>query len=254
MDLCNLLDSGRVTGNSSLMGLRKSFRPSEIRNFVVADCVPGVMRLFILLTAACLCAGLTFAQAQKQSTGSTQAASAGADSKKPTKAAPFPLQLETRLPFEPAAFPSGPHVYLMYELHLTNYLPMPLSLARIEVLDADAIDAQRIANFEAEQLESMPQPLGGRNLADRKERLVIAEGQSAIVYMCITFDQNARIPNKLVHRVSTADPAVEGTVGGTHHAELHVLGPPVEGANWFCSRAELPRWRFNREESRHVCS
>ncbi len=202
---------------------------------MVADCVPGVMRRFIVLTAACLCAGLTFAQAEKQSTGSTQATSSGPDDKKPTNAAPFPLQLEMRVPFEPRAFPSGPHVYLMYELHLTNYLPMPLSLARIDVLDADAVDAQPIASFEAAQLESMLQPLGRRNLADRKERLVMAGGQSAIAYMCITFDRKARIPNKLAHRVSTADSAVEGIVIGTHQAELHVLGPPVVGANWLAA-------------------
>jgi hypothetical protein len=137
-----------------------------------------------------------------------------------------------RVPFEPTAFPSGPHIYLMYELHLTNYLPMPLSLARIDVLDADSEDAQSIASFRAEQLESMLQPLGARKLADPKENLIIGAGQSAIVYMCITFDHKARIPDKLVHRVSTADAALEGAVIGTHHTELHVLGPPVEGANW----------------------
>ena len=35
------------------------------------------------------------------------------------------------MPFDPTAFPSGPHVYLMYELHLTNLMPMPISLSRI---------------------------------------------------------------------------------------------------------------------------
>src|SRR6516162_9803022 len=192
------------------------------------------MHLFALVTAASLGVGLTFAQAEKQSTGSAQAANSAADNKKAAKA-PFPLQLEMRVPFEPTAFPSGPHVYLMYELHLTNYLPTPLSLARIEVLDADALDAQPIADFTAEQLESMLQPLGGRNLADRKEKLVIGGGQSAIAFMCVTFSRNARIPDKLTHRVSTAEAAVEGTIIGTHHTELHVLGPPVEGANWLAA-------------------
>jgi len=191
------------------------------------------MRPFILLTSACLCVGLTFAQAEKQSTGSIQAAGSGADNEKPTKAAPFPLQLEIRVPFEPTAFPSGPHVYLLYELHLTNYLPMPLPLARIEVLDA--VDARPIVSLQSEQLESMPQPLGGRNLPDRKERLVIAGGQSAIAYMCVTLDRNERIPNKLMHRVSTADSTIEGTIIGTHHSELHVLGSPVEGADWLAA-------------------
>jgi len=115
---------------------------------------------------------------------------------------------------------------------LTNYLPMPLSLTQIEVLDADAVGAHPIASFGAEQLASMLQPLGARNLADSKEKLVIGGGQTAIVYMCVTFDRKARIPAKLVHRVSTADATLEGAAIGTHHTELLVLGPPVEGANW----------------------
>jgi hypothetical protein len=190
------------------------------------------MRPLVLLTAACLSAGVTFPQANTPSSVSAQAAGSGTDTRRATQAAPFPLQLEMRVPFEPTAFPSGPHIYLMYELHLTNYLPMPLSLALMEVLDGDSEDAQPIASFGAEQLESMLQPVGARNLADPKEKLVIGGGQSAIVYMCVTFEPKARIPNKLVHRVSTADAALEGAVIGTHHTELHVLGPPVEGENW----------------------
>ena len=140
-----------------------------------------------------------------------------------------------RVPFEPTAFPSGPHFYVMYELHLTNFGAVPLSLSRIEVLDADVETAQPIATFEAEQLEAMLQPLGGRTLSNRKERLVMAGSQSAIVFMSVEFDRSARIPNRLAHRVSSADSAGEGAVITTHHTELHVLGPPVEGANWLAA-------------------
>ncbi len=190
------------------------------------------MRLVILLTAACFYACLTFAQAETPSKSSAQAAGSGTDAQKATQAAPFPLQLEMRVPFDPTAFPSGPHIYLMYELHLTNYLPMPLSLTRIEVLDADAAGAHPIASFGADQLASMLQPLGARNPAAPREKLVIGAGQSAIAYMCVTLDRKAQIPAELVHRVSTADAALEGAVIGTHHTELLVLGSPVEGAGW----------------------
>lgn len=84
------------------------------------------------------------------------------------------------MPFEPTAFPSGPYVYLFYELHLTNFMPKPVSLSRVEVLDGDTETSQPIATFEAQQLEAMVQPLGGRTLSDRKERLVIEGGQSAM--------------------------------------------------------------------------
>ena len=78
-----------------------------------------------------------------------------------------------RVPFEPTAFPSGPHFYVTHELHLTNFATTPLFPSRIEVLDADAGAAQQIATLEAEQLEAMLQPLGGKTRSDPKERLVI---------------------------------------------------------------------------------
>ena len=181
------------------------------------------MRLVILLAAAaCLFSCPTIAQTQNQRS----------DNKAAAKQAPWPLQLEMRVPFEPTAFPSGRQVYLTYELHLTNFMPMPISLSRIEVLDADAGTSKPVATFEAAQLETMMQPLGGKALSDPKDRLVIADGQNAIAFMSIALDRGSHIPSRLFHRVSTGDSDEEGAVISTHHTELHVLGPPVEGADW----------------------
>jgi len=194
------------------------------------------MRLLILLGAASLCSCPTIAQPDNQLTGNSQAQNLRSDNKNSAvKPAPWPPQLEMRVPFEPTAFPSGPHFYVMYELHLTNFGTTPLSLNRIEVLDADAGAAQPIATFEAGQLEAMLQPLGGKTLSDPKERLVIADGQSAIAFMSVAFDRSSHIPDRLLHHVSTVDSAAEGAVIATHHTELHVLGPPVEGANWLAA-------------------
>jgi Peptidase family M23 len=181
------------------------------------------MRPFILFfAAACLCSYPALAQTQNQPSDNKTAAN------RPS----WPLQLEMRVPFEPTAFPSGPQVYLMYELHLTNFMPMPISLSRIDLLDADAGNALPIATFEAVQLETMLQPLGGRALSDPKDRLVIADGQSAIAFMSVAFDRGSHIPDRLLHRVTTAYAPEDGAVISTHHTELHVLGPPVEGADW----------------------
>jgi hypothetical protein len=81
----------------------------------------------------------------------------------------------------------------------------------------------------------MLQPLGGKTLSDPKERLVIADGQSAIAFMSVAFDRSSHVPDRLLHHVSTVDSAAEGAVIPTHHTELHVLGPPVEGANWLAA-------------------
>jgi len=137
-----------------------------------------------------------------------------------------------RVPFEPTAFPSDGRKFVMYELHLTNFGMAPLSLSRIEVLDADAPSAQPVATFEAERLETMFQALGGKTPGDPKGKVVIDEGRSGIVFMAIAFERGSHIPERLLHHVITTDSVAEGAVIGTHHTELHVLGAPLEGANW----------------------
>jgi hypothetical protein len=180
------------------------------------------MRLFLFLAAACPFSYPAIAQTQNQRT----------DDKAALKQAPWPLQLEMRVPFEPTAFPSGSYVYLMYELHLTNFMPMPVSLGRIEVLDADSGRSRPIATFETAQLETMLQPLSGKALSDPKAKLVIADGQSAIAFISIARERDSHVPNRLLHRVTTSYAPEEGAVISTRHTELHVIGPPLEGADW----------------------
>jgi len=101
------------------------------------------------------------------------------------------MQLQLCVPFEPTAFPSGRIFYLLYELHLSNYGPFPLSLNRIEVLEADAAAAQPIASFDAESLQAVLQPLGGKPISDRTQRLVVSGGQSAIAFISIKFERGS---------------------------------------------------------------
>src|SRR5689334_19609476 len=59
-----------------------------------------------------------------------------------------PLQLEMRVPCEPSAFPSAGRTHMTYELHLRNFAARPLTLQRIEVLDADAVATAPLASFD----------------------------------------------------------------------------------------------------------
>jgi hypothetical protein len=147
----------------------------------------------------------------------------------------WPVQLEMRVPFAPTAFPSERCIYLMYELHLTNFGTAPFHLSRIEILDADAATAQPIASFEPEQLETMLQPLGGKTPSEPKTKLLIADGQGAVLFLPIALDRGPHIPDRLLHRVIMTDSVAEGEIITTHNTTLHVLGPPVEGANWLAA-------------------
>ncbi|SRR6266851_4139234 len=92
------------------------------------------MRLLILLGAACLCSCPAVAQPSNQLKSNSQVQPLS-NSKQSAAKSVWPPQLEMRVPFEPTAFPSGPNIYVMYELHLTNFGTSPVSLSRIEALD-----------------------------------------------------------------------------------------------------------------------
>lgn len=120
------------------------------------------------------------------------------------------------------------------------------------MLEADPGAGLPIAAFEAEQLEGLLQPLGGPTPSDRKDRLVLAGGRSAIVFISVAFNRGAHIPGRLIHRVIAADAELEGALIATHHTELHVLGPPVEGAERAqpC-RAFVGSWHGGTEATPH---
>jgi murein DD-endopeptidase MepM/ murein hydrolase activator NlpD len=148
-------------------------------------------------------------------------------------ASTWPPQLEMRVPFEPAAFPSDGRTYLAYELYLTNFAANPITLRRVEVFDADDSAAAPIVSFEAVQLDALLQPIGAQSSADGNSDLhQLGGGRSVVLFLWIALDHGAQVPNHLRHRVTTAEFAAEGAVIGTHNTKLLAPGPPVTGANW----------------------
>lgn len=138
-----------------------------------------------------------------------------------------------RVPFEPTAFPSAGHTHVTYELHLRNFATSPITLRRVEVLDADTTAAEPVAAFEAAQLDGILQQVGARAVEDASgDRRQLAGGGSVVLFMSIVFDGGAPVPSRLRQRVLTTDSAVEGAEIGTHHTELRVFGPPLTGSDW----------------------
>ena len=182
------------------------------------------MRRLILLALISLCSCLVTAQSAKQGTDNAQAQNPTTGSQKPAiKAAPFPLQLEVRVPFAPTAFPSGGHRYLVYELYLTNFGWSPLSLTRIAVLNAGEKAAPPIASFGPQELETLIQLVGSAPL-NPEGKLVIAGGQCAIAFMWLEFRPDEIVPDNLLHHVETSGGAEDVAAITTHRSQLHVLG------------------------------
>src|SRR6266404_3382275 len=119
-------------------------------------------------------------------------------------ASTWPPQLEMRVPFEPTAFPSDGRTYLTYELYLTNFAASPITLRRVEVLDADDSSAAPIAAFEAPQLNSLVQPIGAQSSADgNSDPHQLGGGRSVAVFLWIALEHGVSVPSHLRQRVTT---------------------------------------------------
>jgi hypothetical protein len=150
---------------------------------------------------------------------------------------PPQAQLALRVPFEPAAFPSLGRIYLTYELTVTNFATYPESIQRVDVMDASGSDHKTLATLADSALDAALQHFSNPVLGDQKPPAgpgyrQLAPGESAIVFLMIVLPGDARVPERLRHRVQTSDSAVEGALIGTHATELRTLGPPVAGGSW----------------------
>jgi murein DD-endopeptidase MepM/ murein hydrolase activator NlpD len=138
-----------------------------------------------------------------------------------------------RVPQQPTAFHSGKRTYLVYELHLTNFSGVPITLSKMEILDADAPAAKPVAVFSSTALETMLQPIA--NPQPGSDARHISPGGTAVLYVWIELDSEATVPKRLSHRAMLANATVEGAIVSTHATPLHVLMPPLAGAHWLAS-------------------
>src|SRR5471030_281166 len=140
-----------------------------------------------------------------------------------------PPQLDIRTPLEPTLMPSAGRNYLIYELHFHSFIENPVTLYSIEVIDAESKPEQTVAIITGAQLSERVR-LAGPDDKDGQPRL--AGGQTAVAYLCLAFDANAAVPQKLRHRVLLDGATADSPVIDTHHTHMKVLAPPLTGANW----------------------
>jgi len=149
---------------------------------------------------------------------------------------PEPL-LEMRVPVAPTAFPSAGRNYLVYEIRLTNQAKSPLALRRLELRDADHPTAEPLAAYEGESLDKVLQHFGNPAIGDLMPEAVgghrnLAAGETAIVFLTVILEPGVRGPDRLSHRLFTAEGTIDGAIVGTHAFKLLTLSPPLEGASW----------------------
>jgi hypothetical protein len=147
----------------------------------------------------------------------------------------LPIALE--VPIAPTPVKGNEKINIAYEIHLTNFRALDLTLKRIEVY-VDDKDLP-IANLEGAELENCLFRPG--ITSDSTDVCLIKGGMRSIVYMWLTVEEEANLSNILYHRLyftlkNSAGEDIERVVNdfpvAVRFEKPLVLNPPVFSGDW----------------------
>lgn len=133
-------------------------------------------------------------------------------------------RVEVRCPAPPIPVEIANGRALVYELHITNFDKVPLTLERAEVF-GDSEGEVPLQSDDEKQLHTMTVEVGGDSDADST---VIGPGRRAILFLWITVGNQDTLPHVLLHKItfSTKEASSPGVTGGDD-AILAAFAVPV---------------------------
>src|SRR5262249_8244976 len=157
----------------------------------------------------------------------------------------FPVDIVAGPPPQPLA--SEGRTWLVYELHLTNYAPLPIELTEVEVFGDGGTTlasyrGQELAKavVAVEQLSSADSPAGFAGTR------TLGEGHAAMMFINFALEPGVRQPNELHHRLSfavtrkngeTIQRAVDGAEVPVVQEPVPVVAAPLRGSLWIAFNA-----------------
>jgi len=151
-------------------------------------------------------------------------------------------RIEVICPSPPIPVKLAERHVLVYELHLTNFDVVPLTLKRLEVF-ADTSKSQPLKTISGDALSATMLEVGSSSGA--KDSQTIGPGRRAVVFLWIEFGLDTRPPSSLRHRLVFAAPAPgEGMGSATSESTLEdfpvlvspdaapVISFPFDGGVW----------------------
>src|SRR5262245_55394559 len=141
---------------------------------------------------------------------------------------PISAPFDVAVPAPPTAFKAAGKTHLVYELHATNFSRSDCVLTRLEVIGAGE---KALARYEGNELASM---LARPGAPPDVEKPKVGGGLRAIVYLWLTLEPGAEVPNALRHRLSfkVGDFPEEMTLDCARIAvgqKSLVISPPLRG-------------------------
>jgi len=158
----------------------------------------------------------------------------------------FPVDIVAGPPPQPVM--ADGRAWLLYELHLTNFAPLPIELTGIDVLGDGA---SALASYRGQALDKVVIPVEKLSLAEEppgtaRNAQAIGEGHSVVIFVDLTLDPGARPPAQLRHRFSFSvapksggiiERTVDGPVVAVVQEPAPVLAAPLRGSSWVAFNA-----------------
>ncbi len=141
------------------------------------------------------------------------------------------------LPMPPTTVRIGGKTNVVYELHITNFLSVDISLSRLQVFSVDRSDST-IADYRDEEVRRRIGRPGLRR--GHESPHVIGPGMRAVAYLWIELADDSAAPPAVRHRVEldilrlagVVHAIVEGAASPVSIDAPVVLNPPLRGGPW----------------------
>jgi murein DD-endopeptidase len=150
---------------------------------------------------------------------------------------PF-ASLDVRVPAAPTPVRIAGKWHLAYELHITNYRTVDVSLTRIDAIGGDR-GAPPLASYEDQELARRLARVGAR--PDSSDKRSIGAGMHLVVFVGLDLAEAIPVPSVIRHRVSyrvvgaaTGEEiaTIEAGVADVRHDSPVVLAAPLRGGLW----------------------
>lgn len=150
----------------------------------------------------------------------------------------FPVPVSLEVPNAPVPVKADGKVHLFYELHIASFRVKEITLTRVEVIKGDT-KATLISSYQDTELSSkLSRPGAPADLADKR---IIGGGLRAILFLQLTFNATADVPQSFRHRLffksddaraGSGESVVEGARVVVQRSAPLVISPPLRGAGW----------------------
>jgi hypothetical protein len=148
----------------------------------------------------------------------------------------FPPFLELRVPKAPTVATAENGSFLAYEVHVTNFVPQPITLKKLDVMTASSDHHVLLSLTDSALIRAVTRP--GMAPAGGLERLKVNGGTRAVLFVWVPLEAGAP-PKSIQHRL-TIDIGVGDSVKTQQldgpvvpvTTEAVVIGPPLRGGPW----------------------